>query len=912
MIFSTHVNVSITSRFKLIHLFFSEDQSSDRLFRNANNGTESHTAALDESLIRQLLSKDALEGLERGDKSIPLPSGGWLGSTYCATFLSSNSSSSSSLGVGSVELTHPTGGMVYRSLKCRSLRRIIQGRIGLSNFIRVIRAAFIAAILQDKGATNVSLPAEEKPPNKRGAQRQRSDSSGAASNTMVDHGDKIEDTKPPKPIFILCVDELIKKGGMTHGSLARTIQNISGPIRHPYLVGTIVDVSRDLYETTFLQPEGFPNSFVRGSSGMYLRVGAYVDSGSSGDKQSAQGSNKLQVVVEPVIPNGGIAFGGPVTIRVVENGGQGQCNEYVKSIASDGSRSDWGPIFLHGDPVTSIKQQNAANGLVQSKKSNKKKESSATSLLDSAAIDDTSFTTNELHAGGYQALELVRFTNLSPLLWVRVDPQGCFDARISLFQPDSCLGEQLFHDGDASSQVEALRALAERPLPLQGAAKIKNVYGVPVTELPVRLLADCLRGSVALHADLPHNPAVRAQAALAIAQWQNNKAPNTKDSFEWTGLKLLIQYFTERFRSNGSVTPNKYFKVCLKTGSKPAQSGVAQSDDSGQYQYLDEFDDEAMRERVVENAINVEKEEDEEHRVRAAAITAIACCRAKDGQTPLLVLRMLEDILQSEDDAVVMNQMSLEENRLIERKKVRKTVEEPEISKGEDAIVYTERNLYQEIEDLPYSSASLIGDTLLSVCYVNASPKVIEDPTTGKASQYKGHHPVIPLMQACYRWLQWDMYKEDVWLEAEMNNMTGIGRNSIIASCAITGLCCLALLRQITTDSDADATYNSDKSKKRKKSDQIYKMIDEATSVQYYIDIFDTKPFRADSTRIAAAQSVVSLCCAVDRNDHGGEEATGLLKALNFLLSRILGMLLMTNINILCVHDFVFMSRFIR
>ena len=823
---------------------------------------------------------------------MPLPSGGWLGSSYSATFLSSNSASSSSLGVGSVELVHPTGGAIYRNFKCRSLRRIIQGRIGLSNFIRVIRAAFIGAILQDKGATNVDLPVEK--PSKRGLQRQRSDS-------ITNSADGKTDDVKPKPIFVLCVDELIKKGGMTHGSFTRTVQNISGPIRLPYLGGTLVDVSRDAYETSFLQPEGFPNSFVRGSSSLYLRVGAYVDSGHTGDKQSASGSNKLQMVIEPVIPNGGIAFGGPVTIRIVENGGQGQCNEYVKSIPTDGSRSDWGPIFLHGDPVTTTKQQNAANGLVdsssrkksaQSEKTNKKRDSTETSasLLDSAAMDDSSFTANQLHAGGYQALELVRFTNLSQLLWVRVDPGGCFDARISLFQQDSCLGEQLFHDGDASSQVEALRALAERPLPLQGAAKIKNVYGVPVTELPVRLLADCLRGSVALHADLPHNPAVRAQAAHAIAQWQNNKAPNTKDSFEWTGLKLLIQYFNERFRSHGSVTPNKFFKVCLKTASKPGQSasaGGAQSDESGQYQYLDDFDDENLRERVVESAISVEKEEDEEHRVRSAAITAIACCRAKDGQTPPLVLRMLEEILAGGDEAVIMNQMSLEENRLIEKKKLRKTLDDQDISNDEDAMVYTERDLYEEIEELPYSSAFLIGETLLSVCYVNASPKLIEDPTTGKASQSRAHHPVIPLMQACYRWLQWDLYKEDVWLEDEMINMTGMGRNSIIASCAITALYSLALLRQITTDSDADVTHNADKSKKRK-SDAVHKMIDDATSVQYYIDIFDAKPFRADSTRVAAAQAITCLCCAVDRNDDG-VDATGLLKALNFLLNRILG-----------------------
>ena len=477
-----------------------EDQSNDRLWRNASNGTESHTAALDEVLLRQLIGKDVLEALERTDKSVSLPSAAWQGSHLSATFLSSNSTSSSGIGCGALELVHPIGGMVYRIVKCRSLRRIIEGRAGLSNFIRVVRAAFIAAILHDKGATNVELP-PEKPSKKKDSQRSRSNSS-------------TEDTKF-KPIFVHCVDELVKKGGMTHGSFVRTLQNISGPIRYPYLSGGLVDVSEDATETSFLQPEGFPNSYVRGSSGLYLRVGTLVDGGNPGDKQST--ANKLQVFVEPVIPNGSIAFGGPVTIRVIENGGQGQCNEYVKSISTDGRRTDWGPIFLHGDPVTTPKQQNAANGLVQASsrkknadKSNKKKNAAepSRSLLGTNTVqDDSSFSHSQLHTSGYQALELVRLTNLTPLLWVRVDPQGLYDGRIALFQQDSCLGEQLFHDGDASSQVEALRALAERPLPIQGAAKVKNVYGVPVSELPVRLLADCLRGSVALHADLPHNPA---------------------------------------------------------------------------------------------------------------------------------------------------------------------------------------------------------------------------------------------------------------------------------------------------------------------------------------------------------------------------------------------------------------------
>lgn len=871
----------------LLSFFFFVEQSNDRLWRNAFNGTESHTAALDEMQIRQLLGKDILEGLERADKSVPLPSVGWLGSSLSASFLSSNSTSSSGVGCGALELVHPIGGMVYRTLKCRSLRRIIEGRLGLSDFIRVIRAAFIAAILHDKGVTHVDLSAE-KTPKKKESQRSRSNESNSA-----------EDTKP-KPIFVLCVDELVKKGGMTHGIFVRTMRNISDPIRQQkYLSGTLVDVSRDAFDPAFLQPEGFPNSFVRGSSGLYLRIGAHVDGGNPGDKSGA-GANRLQVIAEPVIPNGGIAFGGDVTLRVIENGGQGQCNEWIKSIPTDGSRIDWGSIFFNGDPVTSPKQQTTAMCMVesssrkksaQSEKSNKKKDAprTSTSLHEPSEIqNDTAFSTNHLHRGGYQALELVRFTNLSPLLWVRVDPQGLYDGRIALFQQDSCLGEQLFHDGEASAQLEALRSLAERPLPLQGAMKIKSVYGVPVSELPIRLLADCLRGSVALHADLPHNPAVRAQAALAIAQWQNNKAPNTKVSFEWVGLKLLIQYFYERFRKNGSITPAKYAQVCLKTASKAQQTSNArsQTDDAGQYQYLDMFEDEHIREEEIENAIEIENEEDEEYRVRSAVVTAIACCRAKDGQSPPLVLSILEEILQGEDESVMTNLVTLEEGKLIEKKKMRKDVEQLK-SMHEDGIMNVERNLCEEIKELPYVSSSLIGETLLSLCYVNASPRLIEDPATGKASQSKANHPVTPLMQACYRWLQWDLYKEDIRLEADMENMTGVGKSSTIAPCAITGLFSLALLRQVTTDVDADGTNTTDNNKKRK-YESVYKMINDATSVQYYMDIFDARPIRAETTRAAAAQAITCLCCAVNRIDNG-EDPTGLLKALEFLLSRILG-----------------------
>jgi hypothetical protein len=128
------------------------------------------------------------------------------------------------------------------------------------------------------------------------------------------------------------------------------------------------------------------------------------------------------------------------------------------------------------------------------------------------------FTDTDFHTGGYQAIELIRLTNLTPLLWVRVDPLGHYGGRISVVQPDACLAEQLFHDGDAGAQVNAIRALAERPFRIQASGKVTTVYDVNVSELPVRVLGDCLRGSPALHSSLPHTPAVRAQAALAIAQ----------------------------------------------------------------------------------------------------------------------------------------------------------------------------------------------------------------------------------------------------------------------------------------------------------------------------------------------------------------------------------------------------------
>jgi len=497
--------------FIFLESYTAEDRHNEQLWRGANNGSESHTSGMDEYNTRQFLCKDAVEALERGtdrDKGVPSPSMGWFGSYLSLTFLSSNATSSSDLGCGAVDLLHPVGGLVYRALKSDLFRGVVEGRAGVANFIRLTRAAFISAHLDDLGEKELKLPKRKK----------KAEKVAAAKEDSV-AGETQEDTSPPKQPFVVCVNEILKKKGLTHTLFTRALQNLSGRIKEPQLLGTLVDVDRlatdPRTQRPFVDPEGFPNSYVRGASLLYCRVGVQVEV--SRDVAVTKGI-QMQAYAEPIIPEGGIAFGGPITIRVVEN--EGSFREYVKELSADGSRRDWGAMFLHAKPVTTQKAQTAASGTIEGSSSKDAPKSQVRAKASTMGAPSTSdaFTESDFHTGGYQAIELVRLTNLTPLLWVRVDPMGLYGGHISVFQPDACLAEQLFHDGDAGAQIDALRALAERPLRVQGSGKVKTVYDVNVSELPVRLLGDCLRGSPALHSSLPHTPAVRAQAALAIAQ----------------------------------------------------------------------------------------------------------------------------------------------------------------------------------------------------------------------------------------------------------------------------------------------------------------------------------------------------------------------------------------------------------
>jgi hypothetical protein len=183
-----------------ISICISEDRGNEHLWRSANNGTETHTSAIDDYMVGQLQAKDFIDALERSDKSVPLPSMGWLGSHQSATFLSHNSASSTSLGCGALDFVHPMGGQMYRATKALLLSRVYEGRCGVSQFTRVIRAAFIASFLRDVGLSQLKLPEDDK-------------SEGLDSDLVM--------MRPP---FVVCVEEIIKKQAITHDIFTRALR----------------------------------------------------------------------------------------------------------------------------------------------------------------------------------------------------------------------------------------------------------------------------------------------------------------------------------------------------------------------------------------------------------------------------------------------------------------------------------------------------------------------------------------------------------------------------------------------------------------------------------------------------------------------------------------------------------------
>ena len=352
-------------------------------------------------------------------------------------------------------------------------------------------------------------------------------------------------------------------------------------------------------------------------------------------------------------------------------------------------------------------------------------------------------------------------------------------------------------------------------------------------------MGDCLRSSTALHSSLPFTPSVRSQAALCIAQWQNNKAPVSIDVVStdaWLGLDILLQYFQERFEDdNGNILPSKFSRK------------IVRRDESIDYLYADSLkeDDEVIEE-------DYDFEEDEEYRVRSSVITAIACIRAKDGQTPTKVLKFLEKVLLTSDIITINN------NILSDCEKRQKR---PRLGLLE----------YQE-----YFADHLIGEALLALCYINTQPTDIEPPFSISSSinERAYLHPILPLIRVCWRWLKWGLHKEKVSFANIHTAVSGVGYSSTnIAPNAITALCTMSLLYQSTTSSkQAEKTF----------LDEFY----DATTTQFYSKIVDDADV-SDVTRAAAAQAVACIYCASDRLKGKNDGPTGLLLALTFLLDRI-------------------------
>ena len=421
---------------------------------------------------------------------------------------------------------------------------------------------------------------------------------------------------------------------------------------------------------------------------------------------------------------------------------------------------------------------------------------------------------------------------------------------------------------------------------------------------------------------------------MAIAQWQNNKAPQHRDDFgenEWLGLKLLLHYFKERFTTtdkagNTIILPCKYWRETV------------QRNEGGDFQYMDDFDkddEEALRIRAAAVAQlgmsgesfddvypKIEREEDEEYRVRAAVVTAIASIRAKDGQTPPLVIEFFEQLVPVCDGAVFA---TCTEGGNLQRQ-YHVMVDRPPVKVV--GLYSDQTTAFRNVDDLGHLDFVMVANTLLSLCYINMTPEKpgdlndvimsssvgIDDIAPGigaisrteslsrvvsvkgltkqQGDQPLARHPVQSLIDVCHQWLDWSLYQETTAREVEAVTLTGVGEGafSIVAPSAITALSSLALLKQSTTkEVKEQAKKEITEDEQQKFQETAQPEIEETATAKFYLKIFDETPMRSDVTRAAAAQAIACVCCAADRNKINGGDALGLLTALELLMDRVNG-----------------------
>jgi hypothetical protein len=207
-----------------------DDSPSQSLYRNVSpSWSESRTSAADEATVRSILRCDVVESLHNRSTTAdkyPAPSMGWnsIGSLLSLTFLASQSTNATRCGCGVIDATHPTQ-MIYRECKAWWVAKISAARAGPDNLMRAIRASILAGALYS-GHGWTCLPQEI-----------------TAKFNNDDDGDY--DFASHIPRFLLVIDELLKRGGITHVVYTKSLRLLAGPSKEMYLSGSLVDISKE-------------------------------------------------------------------------------------------------------------------------------------------------------------------------------------------------------------------------------------------------------------------------------------------------------------------------------------------------------------------------------------------------------------------------------------------------------------------------------------------------------------------------------------------------------------------------------------------------------------------------------------------------------------------------------------------
>jgi hypothetical protein len=207
-----------------------DDSSSQHLYRNVNpSWSESRTSAADEAIVRSILRCDVVDSLHNRAtmaEKYPVPSMGWnaVGGLLSLTYLASQSTNATRCGCGVVDATHPTQ-LIYRECKAWWVAKVSAARAGPDNLMRAIRACILAGALYS-GHGWTCLPQE-------------------ITTKFNNDGAGDSNAASPTPRFLLVIEELIKRGGITHGVFTKSLRLLAGPSKEIYLNGSLIDVSKE-------------------------------------------------------------------------------------------------------------------------------------------------------------------------------------------------------------------------------------------------------------------------------------------------------------------------------------------------------------------------------------------------------------------------------------------------------------------------------------------------------------------------------------------------------------------------------------------------------------------------------------------------------------------------------------------